>query len=276
MRKVLTAICAFLLAFFVFLTATAAVAYATLLNPDFMVQVLSKQGFTDQIYAEYAHQLEYLAEPAGVDAQMLKDTIGKAEMAQTLRQTVYYAYDQNHPKAAALNTESVRTRFVMQLTKYAEGQGYAIEEEVQAGIDNIANLAVGEYCKYATLPFMSQIGGFFNSVKNVVTLALWAGLGITVVLALCLFLGKGRPVALKWSGLVWALSGAGLLSGVWSVAVLLFGKLEYLNVQIKSLYLFMQGYIKDILIVFMVVGGVLLLAALLVYFLLYRPQSKKA
>ncbi len=276
MQKVLTATSAFLLAFFVFLTSVAAVAYATLLNPDFMVQVLSKQGFTDQIYAEYALQLEYLAEPAGVDAQMLKDTVGKAEMAQTLRKTVYYAYDQNHPKAAALDAEAVRTRFVVQLTKYAEGQGYAIEAEVQAGINNIANLAVAEYCKYATLPFISQIGGFFKSVKNVVAIACWAGLGITLVLAICLFLGKGRPAALKWSGLVWALSGAGLLIGIWPLAVLLFGKLQYLNVQIKSLYLFMQGYIKDVLILFMVAGGVLLVAAVLVYFLLYRPQSKRA
>ncbi len=274
--SVLTAVNAFLLAFFLFLTSTVVLLYTTVLNPDFMVQVLAKQGFTDLIYQEYSKELEYLAEPAGIDPQVLLNTVTKEEMALTLQQTVYYGYDENHPKGKALDTPAVKERFAQRLTEYATGQGFAIEEEVQAGINNIADLAINEYYKYATLPYMQYIGGFFRGIKNKILPVLLAGVVLTLVMAVCLFLGKARSAAQKTAGLVWALSGAGLLNLVWPVAVLLFGKLEYLAIQIQSLYLFMQGYIRDILVLFAAIGIALLILAVLVYVLVYRRQSKRA
>ncbi len=271
----LTSVNAFLLAFFLFVSSTVAVLYVTVLNPDFMVQVLQKQGFTDLIYQEYSKELEYLAEPAGVDPQVLLDTVTKEEMAWTLQRTVYYAYDENHPKGKALDTESVKARFAHRLTEYAKNQGFSIEQEVQAGIDNIAGLAITEYYKYATLPYMQHIGGFFRSIKNKVLPVLLAGVGLVAVMAVCLFLGKARTGAQKTAGLIWALSGAGLLNLAWPIAVLLFGRLEYLTVQIKSLYLFMQGYIRDILVIFIIVGAAMLALALLAFFCLYLWQRKK-
>ncbi len=274
-RSVLTSVNAFLLAFFLFLSSTVALLYVTVLNPDFMVQVLQKQGFTDLIYEEYSKELEYLAEPAGVDPQVLFDTVPKEEMAWTLQRTVYYAYDENHPKGKALDTAAVKERFAHRLTEYAKKQGFAIEQEVQAGIDNIAGLAVNEYQKYATLPYMQHIGGFFRSIKNKVFPVLLVGVGLAAVMVICLFLGKARTGAQKNAGLIWALSGAGLLNMVWPLAVLLFGKLEYLAVHIKSLYLFMQGYIRDILVIFIIAGAAMLVLALLAFFCLYLWQRKK-
>lgn len=260
--NVIDRIAAIMLSFLISLSCFAAVVCVilseTFSKPAFMTGTLEKRNYYDTIFSEYCDSVESLAIPAGVDEGVFSSVVSKDELKNNINHIIYTAYDNSGSYAgAAFDYDEVYQRFYNCMIDIAEEKGFQITDEIIDGIENVAGLCASTCQSYVTIPYIDTIGSYATEFGK------YLKVGAMVCGAFFVFLFAVLFISRKWKSisctlLSTALIADGLMLTIAPVAVLLSGKIRYIQIEIKSLYLFAVGYVERMLYYFIAAGAVIL------------------
>lgn len=278
-EKIAAALLSFLIALASFVAILSLVFSKTVCDPAFMEDVLSKNHYYDSIFEEYCESVESLAIPAGIDEGVFSGVVKKQEFCEYINKILYAAYnDQTGYAGDVFNYDGVYSRFYSSMTEFAEGKGIAVTDELTEGLDNVATLCASTCRTYCTLPFIDTIGGYATEFSRYFNLSavLASVFALFLIILLCIS-KKWRSIALLLASI--AAMTDGLMLTAAPAAILISGKIRYLQIELKSLYLFAVGYSEELLLRILISGLVLIAfaAALFVIYnvVLYKHRGIK-
>lgn len=246
-EKAASAVLSLLLALFTFLTVLSLIILNTFCDGDFMLDVLERHDYYDHIFDEYCVAVEDLAVPSGVPEGRFSAVISKDELISDINSTVTSAYSTDNTFAGeAVDTAAVYERFYTCLCDVAIESGFVINDDLIPGLENVAKLCTDCYKTYVTLPFIDTIGGYgveFAAILRPAVLVFAVFLVFFIVLILMSKLFRKNAVAI----LAVSFNTVGFMLALAPAAVFASGKINYLNIAIRSLYNFAVGYCKTLL-----------------------------
>ena len=268
-EKIAAALLSFLIALASFVAILSLVFSKTVCDPAFMKDVLSKNHYYDSIFEEYCESVESLAIPAGIDEGVFSGVVKKQEFCEYINKILYAAYnDQTGYAGDVFDYAGVYDRFYTSMTEFAEGKGIAVTDELTEGLDNVATLCASTCRTYCTLPFIDTIGSYAAEFSRYFNLSavLASVFALFLIILLCIS-KKWRSVALLLASI--AAMTDGLMLTAAPAAILISGKIRYLQIELKSLYLFAVGYSEELLLRILI-SGLVLIALAAVLFVIYN------
>ena len=236
--KVALSILSCLLGLFLIVGSVCGILSVTVCNSDFMLKVFNSRVDYSSIYAEYCEEQEYLAIPAGVGEGVLSSVVQQPEF------------------------ESIINLMVE--------KGYDITEEMSNDMYYVAGIANDNcFALVKVLPdnLLDQFGNLATELSRYFKIAVIVSLAVVIALITLLSITK------KWrSHCVLCIGMALLMDGIMLIPipfyVLMSGKYKYLNIEVEAFYNTAVGLIEKTMVFFLVVGIVLIIAALVIAFLL--------
>ena len=255
--RISSVILSFLLALFISITAICSTVRLTFCSPTFMVNVLDSQNYYDVIYDEYCEAIEQLAIPAGVAEGEFSKVVSKDEFKTYIKDIIYSAYDGSSQYAGnVFPYEEIYSRFYNTMLNTASNSGISIDEELRVGIDHVSTLLANSTQQYTDIPFIDTIGKYGVEISGYMGYAIIGSVAIFILcLVLFLLTRKWRKEWIYITSLAGRSSGAMLI--VAPLAVLASNVIKYLNIDVKSLYLFAVGYAETIVWILFILGIIL-------------------
>jgi len=265
----------FLVSFFVFIIFALLIINSTFLNAQFIIKVFENNNYYAQMYDEYSKEVEYLADPAGIDQGVMSSVITMEQMQQDIVNTVYSAYNYKGSAGNDINKDKIVNKYFEKISENAITLGYTVEGDIKTNLQYVSTCAESTYETYAKFPYIYYLGDFSIRLKAAFGIALMISIGIVFVLTVSLYLTttwKHRATR----AVIYALSGSGLMLIIAPTVFLLSNKIKYLAITTKSIYDFAVGYADKVLSIFIISGIGLLIAALIVFIFIYKRQYNKA
>lgn len=271
-RQILSAVLSFLISFLAFVLVLLIVMTSTVFGSKFMMKMFDRSNYYEMVMTELESEFGYIAEPAGVDAELLVSAIDINTLKKDIRGNVRAAYRQVSYQTAA---GTLQTQIYDNLKAYAQSQQLMLDEQLDANLQNVASAAAGQYDKHVQFPLIRNISDVTHSMKKPVAVAM-IGLMVVLFVLICslFFMQKWKHRAMR--GLIYALSGTGLMLAVFPAGILLSGKLKYISISQESLYRFTITYVETILKNLVWIGGGFLLVSLLLGIFVYRKMYQTA
>lgn len=267
--KIAAVFLSFLISLFGAVAAICAIMSNTMSDPDFMIKVLEKRHYYDSIFIEYCDSVESLALPAGMEDGVFSSLVTKEEFVNDINSVIKSAYGNSSGYAgAAIDYDTIYTRFYSAMSDFAVSEGYDIYEDLAEGIDNVAGLCASTYEVYVTVPFIDTIGSYASEFDNYFKIAaIVSAIFLIFFILLIARTKKWRDICGKLITI--SVITVGLLLSLAPLAILLSGKVRYLNITTRSLYAFAVGYCEHILYTFLYCGIGLILLTVVVYVSIY-------
>ena len=138
----------------------------------------------------------------------------------------------------------------------ANNAGATVDDELLLGIDNVSTLLANSAQQFTDIPFIDTIGKYGLEISNYLEyFILGTVLTFILFLALLLLTKKWR---FQWLSIIsLALRSSGAMLIVAPLVVLISNVIKYLNVDVKSLYLFAVGYAETIVSILLIIGIIL-------------------
>lgn len=262
-NKISAVMLSFLMALFLFLSALSLILSRTFSNPDFMIDVLEKRSYYDNIFLEYTDTVEHLAVPAGVPEGRFSSVISKADFKNDINAVILSAYSNNDGYAGGvIDYNVVYLKFYTCLTEVAVENGFEINEELVPGLENVATLCAECYQTYVTVPFIDTIGSYASEFNRYFQLsAIICGVFFLFFLVIMLISKIYKKNSL--SILAITSNTVGFMMAIAPAAVFLSGKIRHININVKSLYGFAVGYTESLLLAILICGIVFLILGIL-------------
>lgn len=273
--RIAAVLLSFLMSLFCFIFIVCIILSCTFSQPSFMTGVLEKRQYYDAIFYEYCDAVEGLAIPAGVDEGIFSSVVSEDEFKENINNIVYSAYNSTDSYAgAAFDYDSVYQRFYNCMADFAESKEIEVTDEIAEGLDNVADLCASTCQVYVTIPFIDTIGAYASEFGKYLKIgALISGV-LFMFMCVVLFTSK-KWRRFSFKPLPTALIADGFMLAAAPAAVLLSGKIRYIQVEVKSLYHFAVGYIEHLLYTFITVGAVLLAVGVLTAVIFAIIRSKR-
>ncbi|MDD4699631.1 MAG: hypothetical protein PHV07_05140 [Oscillospiraceae bacterium] len=265
----------FLVSLFSFMIVALLIINSTFLNAQFIINVFENHNFYVQMYNEYSQEVEYLADPAGVDSKIMSSVMTQEEMQQDIVNTVYSAYNYKGAAGFSIDKDEIENRFFDKLSNYAISLGYTVEGDISTNLQYVSKCAASTYETYAKFPYIDYLGNFSIQLKK----AFGIGLVISMIIVFAMIISLYLTTEWKHRAtraIVHALSGSGLMLVIAPMAFLLSNKIKYIAITTKSIYDFAVGYVEEVLVMFIISGIGLLIASVLVFLFVYKRQHEKA
>lgn len=262
-NKISAVILSFLMALFLFITALSLILTRTFSNPDFMIDVLEKRSYYDNIFLEYTDTVEHLAIPAGVPEGRFSSVISKAEFKKDINAVIFSAYSNTDGYAGeVIDYDTVYQKFYTCLTEVAIDNGFEINDELIPGLENVATLCAECYQTYVTVPFIDTIGSYALEFDRYFLLAAVVFGVFFLFFLIFTFISKAYK---NYSFYILAIgcNTVGFMMSIAPTAVFLSGKIRHINISVRSLYGFAVGYTESLLTTILICGIVFLMLGIL-------------
>lgn len=242
LNKITAVILAVLIALFAFISAISLILGNTCSDPEFMLGVLDTHEYYDHIFSEYSESIEDLAVPSGVPEGRFTAVVSKDDLIRDIKATVKAAYSESDDYAgAAVDLDAVYDKFYTCLTEVAIESGFKINDDLIPALENVASLCADTYSTYVTLPFIDTIGSYAVEFNRYFSIAAIAGGAFFLFFAALLLVSKAwreKAVAI----LAVAFNTVGFMLTLAPAVLLGSGKIQCLNIAVRSLYNFAVGY----------------------------------
>jgi ABC-type multidrug transport system fused ATPase/permease subunit len=265
----------FLIALFGFIGIISGILSTTISNPKFMINVLENRHYYDSIYSEYCDDIESIAMPAGVAEGVFSAVISKSEFKDTINNIIKSAYStDNSYSGNVFDKETAYNKFYSSMTDYFTNvKGMTITEEMTDSLDNVASLCASTCGVYATLPFIDTIGKYCTELNKYFKISCIVSAVAVAFLIFILFITKSwRKESPYLLGM--ALLTDGFMIVLAPFALLISGKVKYVQIEVESLYKFAIGYIEHLLYTLLTVGIVLIIIAVVIAGISYFLNKK--
>lgn len=270
--KLLNTLSAFLVSLLIFISMVMIILTYTVLSPNYIIKVLGRQDFHNNYYYELCEQLEMIAEPAGIDPELLTEVTDFEKFKQNINDFIATSYKQSE---FSLDTGSIEAEYFGALSAYAEIQGFEVEGELAENLQNIANACTQKYAKFVRLPLIDMVGALSATFKKYLAVMLIISLILIFTLLCCVFFtNQWKHRAMRV--FVQSLITSGIMLTALPAVVLILGKYKNINILSEGLYLLVLGYIESILKLFIYTGISALVLGVFLMLTAYKSMYKKA
>lgn len=270
--KAINTLSAFLFSLLFFISTSIIILSYTVLSPRHIIIVLGKRDFYKNSYYELCEQLELIAEPAGIDPDVLIQTTDSDKLKKDIDNYIAASFKQS---VFSLDTDRIEAEYFNALSAYAKNQGYTVDGELAENLRNIANAVAEKYLQHVRLPLIDIVGALSASFKKYLAVVLIFSLVLIFTLTCCVFIiNHWRHRAMRV--FIQSIISSGIMLSALPAFVLILGKYKHINILSEGLYLFVLGYIESILKLFICSGILALLLGVLLMLTAYRKMYRRA
>lgn len=274
-EKIAAAVLSFLISLFCFMAVICLIFSQTFSNPSFMTDTLEDRNYYDTIYSEYCESVESLAIPAGIDEGVFSSVVPKEEFIENINHIIYAAYNESDAYAGSVfDYERVYGQFYDCMVEFAKAKDFEITDEITEGIENVASLCASTCQSHVTLPFIDTLGSYASEFGKYLQIGgIVCGVILVFLIAVVFLSRTWKKVATLILSSAFIADGLMLIAA--PAAVLASGKIRYLQIEIKSLYLFAVGYVERMLNIIIAVGIAVLIVGIIMAVVSVILKSKR-
>ena len=238
----------FLFAFLILLTLRL-----TLFSENYMQKQAEHANYYSKLTNEINLQIENNALGSNIPEGVLKTTVKEKMVKKDVEayfQAIYYPGIQYELS----DKGDIYDSTVTSVEQYMKTNAIKATAESEKSIKNLANRSVEIYEGYIKLPFLISFGRKVMNYKPKIVLFLIVCALLWMSISFSLFTSLKRYVHRLLRFWEYIFVGSGLMMCVFSVLILVSGKLKRIGIQSQAMYEFIQTYLSSFLKLFIIIG----------------------
>lgn len=268
MKKVISYIFSFFLAFFLFILTVLCVIRFNVASESYFLKQLDKADYYESAVEGYNRLLKQNARPTNFPIELFDNYVKTVDVIDDMKESVKAGFN---GKSYEASTDVIKQRLKDTTNGYIQENQIAINSETQTAIDTFIDANTTNYAKLLQFPYIEYIGKGINVFHKIFWMA--AG-GLSVLCLLLAFaqirMHKSRRRRKRW--LAYSFMGAGLMSSIMPAMLLSFKVFDRIQIEPEYLYRVLTAVLNGTTVVLLIVG---ILWVILGVFLTYFKPKKK-
>lgn len=268
MKKVISYIFSFFLAFFLFLLSVLCVLRFTAGSESYFLKQLDKTEYYESAVDGYNRLLKQNARPTNFPIELFDNYVKTVDVIDEMKESVEAGFK---GASFAISTDTFKQRLMDTTSGYIAENSITINSQTQEAIDTFINANVENYAKLLQFPYIEYLGKGIHMLHRV----FWIAAGALALL--CLLLGfaqirmhKSKRRKKRW--LAYSFIGAGWMIIVAPALLLGFKVFDRIQIQPEYLYRVLTTVLNGTAMRVLIVGILWILAG--VFLTYYKPKSK--
>lgn len=268
MKKAISYIFSFFLAFFLFFLSVLCVIRFTAGSETYFLKQLDKSNYYESAVDGYNRLLKQNARPTNFPIELFENFVKTVDVIDEMKGSVSAGF---HGESFTVNTEEIKQRLVDTTNGYINEHQIQIDAQTQSAIDTFIEANTQNYAKLLQFPYIEYLGSGIRILHKV----FWIAAALLVVLCAVLAFAqirmhKSKRRKKRW--LAYSLIGAGLMTSVVPAMLLGFKVFERIQIMPEYLYRVITAVLNGTTLTVLIVGIIwILLGIFLTYF---KPKTK--
>ena len=236
-------------------------------NSDFVKSIITKSDYVTNAVTEIKEDLSDLAIPSGLPADFFDKKVLPAEVSEMVFSATLYNWN---GEANELDFSSIKESLSNDITAYANENFVSIDEETKVAIKTLTEECYKVYLRYCNPTLLEFLGQTVKLLSKVVNLGIIASFVLLVLTLIFLYRLVDTKNFFFYSFV--SFMGAGLLSGIIPLILLITNKISHIAILSKSLYGFLCTFVNSSLFIVMLFALLFVVISLLMLFLELRKK----
>lgn len=253
----------------------------TVLNPKYTVKEIRKSNYAEKLHSELKDQFVSYGSACNINSSffdpIFRDVITPKHIDSYTEKSIIQLY--NNDKSE-ISTKDIEDKLLAELKKYAEENGFTLDDELNKNIENISEELGDLYSAFVGTFSSSYFVGASRMLARYMPLFKWAVIGLSVfsllaVIVIRLFFAKAKNYMRYY---IYAAAGSTLMLTVAPATALIMKIGSKINVMNPSLYGFASAFINHAFIAALVAAAIMcVITAVLavIRFLLIKREQKQ-
>lgn len=255
-------------AVFIFLFCCS-VAIGVLCSKNYIKFSVKSADYIALSAEELKEDMISLAIPSGLPEKFFDDKIDNAALLKLNNDCIDNAYDNGK---FSVDTTNIKQYHIDAFKEYAESGALASDTDVtDESMGYLAQLCAEKYEKVAANSVFKYLSFYASKINKFMPFAI---IGTLLFSAFCIvFLLKTGKAQGDKRYLYSSLCGAGIMSSLAPLVVLIGGFVKKISISSRAMHLFIISLLNNILLILVVLG--IILIALAIFLLLFKKKDKK-
>ncbi len=235
-------------------------------SANFIKGVTEKSKYADKAAIEIKEALSDLAIPSGLPEDFFDDKVSQSQVAELFNSAIAQSFQ----GGAKPDFSSIKETLSKDINDYANENFVSISKETQTAIKTLTEECCNIYIRYCSPSILQFLGQIIKTLSKVIIVGIAAS-ALLVVVALVFIL---RLVDRK-NFLFYSFSsflGAGLLSGIIPLVLLITNKISHVAILSKSIYGFLCSFVNGSLLIIVLFSALFVIISLLMLLLELRKK----
>lgn len=265
------AILGFFATFFSFLLICAAVAQATVMNPDYFYKKAQTSGYVAACHDRLTQVFASYGAASNFDAAVFEPVASEEKVLETVAQNIAYLYG----TGSAVNYDDYGEQVNQLLLQNVEERGIEITDGIREGVQSLADSCEDEFRNVTTIPFLEFLIRGLRAARGPVLVVLVV-LAVILAALLAFMWLLTRSLARLLPFLIDVCAALCILCAALPTLALSQRVLERVNITPETVRLLLVGYGNGVLQSFYPVLAVLAVITALLAVALWRLNKGQA
>ena len=255
----------FMLTFVLFLLSICIVIETTVFSKDYMLNIMSSNGYYLMVKDELLSNMKSLGNASGLDEDFSKNFVDKLDIQDSIKSYILSFYSGD---STLVDTTTFKQQLYASLDEYIKDKGIDKNTVSEKNLSYFVDEAANAYVNQISIPFFSTIANYIYKAQTPF-LMLTIGLGIFAVILIAIIFFTNKFKHRKFRYICYGFTGAFLTISVIPIVVFLSGKISQININTRSLYSLFVNYANGFFMNFWIWAAAMLFFAVLT-FILYK------
>lgn len=270
-RKVISTIFAFIISMLTFIITLLTVFQLTAMSPDYMIKQMDRTNYYSKLTSEIENQFATLGGATGFDETFFKGCLNQYMVSEHINQHVYTFYGNSETKVDTANLEAdLLAKFYV----YADSKGAERTPELDEGLTYLAQHCRTMYDKLIYTSYLDMLSSAIQKLEFIVPIGI-AVMGIMIIVLTITMFGINPFKHQALRGLIYALSGGGLMVLGLPLIVLISNKASHIAIAGQAMFELVVGYVNNVMLV-MILTVFAYVLLVLILGVIYTHGKKKA
>ena len=236
-------------------------------QPFFVKKVVVGSNYVSNAASEIKEALSDLAIPSGLPSDFFDKKVSDSKVSQLVASALDYNFKIS---SKAPDFSFIKEDLSKDINAFANEHFVTIDNETKKAITALTEECYNVYLRYCNPQVIQVLGQVVGSVSKIITLGIIASLLLSGVTLVFLFRLVDRKNFLFYSFV--SFLGAGLLSGIIPLILLVTNKISHIAILSKSLYAFLCSFANSGLFIVVLFSLLFVLISLLMLFFELRKK----
>ncbi len=236
-------------------------------NSNFAKRIIASSNYVSNAVTEITEDLCDLAIPSGLPADFFDTKVSDSQVLELVVSAIEHNFNNN---TETPDFSHIKETILNEITAYANENFVVIDDETKAAIKTLSDECYNVYLRYCNPTIIQYLGrtvGLLSKVVNLGIIASFLLLGFTLI-----FLYKLVDIKNFFFYSFVSFMGAGLLSGVIPLILLITNKISHIAIVSKTLYGFICSFVNGSLFIVLSFSLLFVIVSLFMLFLELRKK----
>lgn len=261
----------FMLTLVLFLFSICIVVESTVFSKEYMLNVMSSNGYYSMVQDEFLGSMKSLGNASGLNEEFSEQFVKEIDIQHSIEDYISAFYSGD---STLVDTTSFKQQLYTALDRYIEENNIDKNTVSNQNIAYYVDEAAAIYVNEISIPFFSTVANYIYKAQQPF-LILTIGLGITALILIAVIFFTNKFTHRKFRYICYGFSGAFLSVLIIPAIIQLSDKISKINLNTRSLYSLFVNYANGIVTNFWICSLVLLFLSVIT-FVLYINYYKRA